>query len=317
MTYFSVIVPCHNSEATLVETLSSAACQTYRDFEVIIIDDGSTDGTAKIAQGFADFYENFTYVHVENGGPSNARNLGANTYAKGDVLAFLDADDIWAHNKLERMAEVFARADAPDAVFGKVGFIPKTTDFDQPDPIDTLSRLPRGEITMRTFLNGNPTCTMSNVVVRTQAFKTSGGFDPSLRYAEDVEWLVRLLSSGARIEAVDEMLIYYRTSDAGLSANLAAMHDGWRQTLQTMRYFDPSLTASNVAYAEAAHLRYLARRALRIETPRGTSARLVGRAITTNAAGFFADRRQGALTLAAACIEPVLPRSMRDAVFAD
>lgn len=317
MPLFSVIIPCHNAETTLVETLSSAACQTFQDFEVIILDDGSTDKTAEIAEGFANYYDNFRYVRVANGGPSNARNKAAFDYATGDILAFLDADDLWAKNKLARLADVFCADDAPDAVFGKVGFIPQKTDFDEPDPIGTTSTLPDGPITIRTFLQGNPTCTMSNIAVRTSAFKTSGGFDPALRYAEDVEWIVRLLHSGARMDAMDEVLVYYRTSDSGLSANLKAMHDGWRQTLKTMRFYEPTMTGYEVAFSEASHLRYLARRALRIEAPRGTSAKLVAQAIVTNAAGFFADRRQGALTLAAACLEPLMPRALRDAVFAD
>lgn len=317
MPFFSIIVPCHNAENTLVETLSSAACQSFRDFEVIMIDDGSTDGTAAIAKSFSHYYDNFNYVRIANGGPSNARNVAALEHANGDVLAFLDADDLWAQNKLERLVAEFSKKDAPDALFAKVGFIPKMTEFDEPDPVGTMSSIPEGDISMRTFLDGNPTCTMSNIAVRTSAFKESGGFNASLRYAEDVEWIVRLLSSGARMEALDEILVYYRTSDAGLSANLAAMHEGWRQTLKTMRFYEPSLTGKEIAFSEAAHLRYLARRALRIQAPRGTSAKLVGQAIITAPAGFFADRRQGALTLAAACLEPLMPRSVRDTVFAD
>ncbi|MGB7431417.1 MAG: glycosyltransferase [Ahrensia sp.] len=317
MPLFSVIIPCHNAEATLVKTLSSAACQTFSDFEVIMIDDGSTDKTAEIAKGFANYYDNFRYIRIANGGPSNARNAGALYYAKGDILAFLDADDLWSKNKLARMAEVFSADDAPDAVFGKVGFIPQSIDFDELDPIVTTSSLPSGDITIRSFLQGNPTCTMSNIVVRTDAFKKSGGFTPSLRYAEDVEWIVRLLHSGARMDALDEVLVYYRTSDYGLSSNLSAMHEGWRQTLQTMQFFDPTLARKEIAFSEASHLRYLARRALRLEAPRGTSARLVARGIITNAAGFFADRRQAWLTMAAALVEPLMPRALRDAVFAD
>lgn len=317
MPRFSVIIPCHNAEATLVETLSSVACQTFQDFEVIILDDGSTDKTPALAEGFSDYYDHFHYVRIANGGPSHARNTAASYYATGDILAFLDADDLWAKNKLERLAEVFAADDAPDAVFGKVGFIPQKTDFDEPDPIATTSTLPKGNITIRSFLQGNPTCTMSNIAVTADAFAKSGGFSPDLRYAEDVEWIVRLLHSGARMDAMDEVLVYYRTSDEGLSANLTAMHDGWRQTLKTMQFFEPSLAGKEIAFSEASHLRYLARRALRIEAPRGTSAKLVARAIATNAAGFFADRRQGSLTMAAAFAELVMPRSMREAVFAD
>ena len=89
----SVVVPVYNSEKYLSRTLDALANQTYRDFEVILIDDGSTDNSAKICKEYSEKYGNFLYYGIENGGVSNARNTGIK-YAAGEWIAFCDADDL-------------------------------------------------------------------------------------------------------------------------------------------------------------------------------------------------------------------------------
>lgn len=96
---FSVIVPCYNSKNTISNALNSIKCQTYVDFEVIIVDDGSTDETADVCKGFARKDDRFKYIYQENKGVSAARNLGIE-YAKGDFLVFLDSDDIYSREYL-------------------------------------------------------------------------------------------------------------------------------------------------------------------------------------------------------------------------
>jgi glycosyltransferase involved in cell wall biosynthesis len=94
----SVIIPCFNSEKTIRETLESVFAQTYQDFEVIVVDDGSTDRSAEIVQSFN---EKIEYIYQNNGGQSAARNTGIRA-ARGKYLAFLDADDLWYPEKLEK-----------------------------------------------------------------------------------------------------------------------------------------------------------------------------------------------------------------------
>lgn len=317
MPFFSVIIPCYNAEETLMETLSSVACQSFKDFEVIIVDDGSTDSTPHIADGFVKAYNNFRYIRTPNRGPSEARNLAAFSYAQGSILAFLDADDVWYENKLLRMAEIFNAKEAPDAAFANVGFFRENNEIGKYGAKSGVLPITIGNLSVFSFLNGNPVCTMSNMVVRKSSFLISGGFDTKLRYAEDVEWMVRLVASGARLRGFNETLVFYRSSDAGLSSNFMAMQQGWCETLKTIQKCEPSLTDADIAAAEAAHLRYLARRALRLETPRGTAAKLAGQALAKNPTGYFTSGTRGALTLAAACAEPLMPRALRKSVFAD
>ncbi|MCI5078612.1 glycosyltransferase [Oricola sp.] len=311
MPLFSVIVPCWNAEDTLEATLSSVERQSFPDFEVVVMDDGSTDATAAIAARFAARDCRFKLITLEQGGPSNARNVAAFSYAKGQVLAFLDADDLWVENKLLRMAELFCRSDAPDALYGRIGFFRAGSGTFEESSVRTYSTVKTEALTPGDLLRENAVCTMSNVVVHADAFKASGGFDTTLRYGEDVEWMVRLIADGRRIEGLDEVLVYYRTSDSGLSANLAAMHEGWSKTLETVRRADPALGPREVAAAEAVHLRYLARRALRVRASRRAAFDLVLAALAKSPRGFFSDPRRGGLTLLAAIADLVMPRSLR------
>ncbi|WP_421857949.1 glycosyltransferase family 2 protein [Oricola sp.] len=306
MPLFSVIIPCFNAADTLAQTLSSLLNQSFTDYEAIILDDGSTDETLEIARAFADRYPNFRVVELENGGPSNARNLGGFVYATGSLLAFLDADDIWRSDKLLRMAEIFCKPDAPQAVYAQIGFFRQ----DHTNIRTSSTVLPR-PLKARDLLRENNVCTMSNIVVRADAFKATGGFDSGLRYGEDVEWMVRLLAVGATIQGIDEMLVYYRTSDAGLSANLDAMHAGWCRTLESVKVLEPAVCAREIAIAEAIHLRYLARRALRVRSSRYDPLRLVMSALSKSPRGFFSEPRRGWLTLAAACADTVMPSAIR------
>ena len=105
----SVIVPAWNAEATLIETLSSAAAQTHRNLEVLVIDDGSTDGTARLAEAFCLADDRFRLIGRQRGGLAAARNAGIDA-AAGAWIAPLDADDLWHPEKIERQLQTFAGA---------------------------------------------------------------------------------------------------------------------------------------------------------------------------------------------------------------
>lgn len=309
MPLFSVIIPAFNARATLGETLRSLRAQTCGDWEAIVVDDQSSDDTAAIAERHAETDPRISVMRLSNGGPSRARNTGA-AAAKGNWIAFLDADDIWSPDKLQRTAEIALGPDAPDALYAKIAFF-----RDDPRTATTTSTVRPHALTVFDLLCENAVCTSSNFVVRRAAFEAAGGFDPSLAYSEDVELMVRLVARGARIEAIDDVLVYYRASDAGLSARLDAMHQGWRRVVETARVHGALPPPDDLRAAEAVHLRYLARRALRVVVPRFTALRLAARAIRSSPRGFFKDRKRGVLTLIAAISEPVLPGPVRRAAF--
>lgn len=302
----SVIVPCWNAEQTIEATLASLRDQTFADFEVILVDDGSTDGTLSALDRWAAADARFRVFQVANGGPSRARNHAALMLARGDILAFLDADDLWVSTKLELVVEALRADPGLCGVYGRTAFF-----RDNPMAARTVSQVLDHPVRPADLLRGNPTCTMSNVVVRTEAFRSTGGFDPSIVHCEDIEWLVRLTAGGGRFEAIDETLVFYRSSDAGLSLNLDSMHAGWRHAAASAERAGFGLTPSALRAAEAVHLRLLARRALRGQAPRFSALGLAVRGALRSPVGFFGDPVRGLLTLLAACAQPLLPANVR------
>jgi glycosyltransferase involved in cell wall biosynthesis len=108
MIEFSVIIPLYNKETTILKTLDSVLAQTYPHFEVVVVDDGSTDRSAELVTSLAD--SRIRYFKKENGGPSSARNLGVEK-AEKEWLLFLDADDLLLGNALETFEKVIARTE--------------------------------------------------------------------------------------------------------------------------------------------------------------------------------------------------------------
>src|SRR6476646_2026610 len=102
MATISIIIPAFNAQATIEETIASVQNQTFSDFEIIVIDDGSTDDTLRIVQQISD--PHLRIFSYSNGGTSVARNNGI-SQATGDYIAFLDADDLWTPDKLERQLQ--------------------------------------------------------------------------------------------------------------------------------------------------------------------------------------------------------------------
>ena len=97
----SVIIPAYNAAPYLAETLASVFAQSYPDYEIIVVDDGSTDDTLAVLEQFAD---RITLIRKPNGGPASARNAGLRQ-ARGELLAFLDGDDLWLPDKLAAQVE--------------------------------------------------------------------------------------------------------------------------------------------------------------------------------------------------------------------
>ena len=113
----SVIIAAYNSEEFVVETIESILNQTIDDFEIIAVNDGSTDNTLQILNGYAEKYENFLVIDKENGGPASARNLGIDI-ARGDYIFFFDADDILEFDALEELYNTAVKRKA-DLVIAK------------------------------------------------------------------------------------------------------------------------------------------------------------------------------------------------------
>ncbi|QUJ76571.1 glycosyltransferase family 2 protein [Sulfitobacter albidus] len=305
MTNFSIIIPCFNAAATLRATLDSIEAQTCGDWEVICVDDGSTDATLEVLHKARDTDPRIRVIHNEGKGPSRARNLGALSFAKGDVIAFCDADDIWGPEKLGQLSACFADPDI-DAAFGQIAFFQ-----DDPSQVSALSTVPDTPVSIPMLLGENPVCTMSNLAVRREAFLRTGGFDEELVHNEDLEWLIRLVGSGARVQGIDALQTWYRSSPYGLSANLRAMQQGREEAIWTAARFGHMPTRRS----DAIFLRYLSRRALRLGQGRLLPARFALQGVLRSPCGFFGPPRRGLATLAGALLVPVLPSRLSQALF--
>jgi glycosyltransferase involved in cell wall biosynthesis len=189
----TVVVAVHNGERFLRSALESLYAQDYEPFEVVFVDDGSTDGSAEIARAFA----GIRYVHQQNQGLAAARNTGL-SLANGEFLAYLDDDDLIPSHKLRRQAGYLV--DNPDVgcVLGRQEIMLEPG----VEPPEWLTRDP-----VFGDLDGIP---FVSAMIRTELLRAVGGFDPSYRFAEDRDLFVRLREHGVRIEVLPEVLLFRR-----------------------------------------------------------------------------------------------------------
>jgi glycosyltransferase involved in cell wall biosynthesis len=196
----SIVVPVYNAEGFLAETLDSVYALDYEPFEVIVVDDGSTDGSATIAQSYA----GVRYIGQHNHGPSTARNVGIEA-AQGEFVAFVDSDDVVLPHKLS--VQVGYLLDHPDvaAVMGRQEWITP--------PPDAVPDRVWGD------LDGIPPMSM---VIRKAVLAEIGGFDPVLRGPEDTELLMRMRVAGYRFVVLPDVVMHRRYHGGNLVAGRRA-----------------------------------------------------------------------------------------------
>jgi glycosyltransferase involved in cell wall biosynthesis len=197
------IVPVHNGARYLGEALESILAQTYRPLDVIVVDDGSTDATPTVA---AHYVPPARYVRQAHAGVASARNRGLNE-ARGDYVAFLDADDRWHPEKLARqMARFAARPELDLSVTGGQNFwMPGLAE------VDERSRDPRYTEPWPGY--GSPV----TLLARRAVFDRVGPFDTRFTVSEDRDWFIRAAEIGLVSELLTEVLVYRRLHGANLS----------------------------------------------------------------------------------------------------
>ena len=295
----SIIMPAYNAASFIDQTIESVLQQTFIDFELLIVDDGSTDRTLAIANEYAQSDHRIQVLSQPNQGVSATRNHGVQL-AKGNLIAFLDADDLWFSDKLAAHIKHFETNPNLAVSFARVEFM-------------TLEGEPTGQISTsrlinlkpEDFLYENPTTTMSNPIARAEVFSQVGGFAEDMSYSEDLEWLFRVMCHNSKdnspwqIEGLDRILIYYRASPSGLSASLYRMEAGWDLLIDRAREYAPDLVKKHYSLARAIHLRYLARRAFRLDLPPKVGLNFINRAIASDWRIFFREPHRTLLTLLA------------------
>jgi glycosyltransferase involved in cell wall biosynthesis len=198
----SCIVPVFNGERYLQETLESIFQQTYRPIEVIVADDGSTDGTAVVVAGSGN---QIHYLWQPNAGAPAARNLGLRA-ARGDFIAFLDADDLWHSTKLARqMARFEARPGLDLCVTHLQNF--------------WVPELHAEEVRFRNhrFTQPLPGYVTQTLVARRALFERVGHFNATLRVGDVTDWFLRATEQGAVMELLTDVLVNRRLHESNLS----------------------------------------------------------------------------------------------------
>ncbi len=199
----SVIMPCYNESKHILRAVESVFHQTFADFELIVVDDGSTDNSSVILDPLLHSHANLRLIRQPNSGAATARNNGIQN-ANGEMIAFLDADDTWHSRCLEKLYA--ALASEPDAAIAYCGwqniglsknrskpYIPP--DYEQPDKVETLLRGCRWPI--------------HAALVRRIFLDNSGGFNTSLGSCEDFDLWLRI-GSFNKIVLVPEVLAFYQ-----------------------------------------------------------------------------------------------------------
>lgn len=211
----SVIIPTYNRAHLIGRAIQSVLNQTYQDFEIITVDDGSTDNTEEVVRRFRD--ERIRYIrHQKNKGVAVARNTGVKA-SRAEYVAFLDSDDEWLAKKLERQMEIVKNA-APRIGVVYTGFW-RIKDNKRVYTPSSNIKPKEGDI-YTSLLKGNFVGT-SATLVRKECFGKAGMFDERLPPAEDWEMWIRI-SKCYHFECIDEPLaVSYHQPDS-LSANQAA-----------------------------------------------------------------------------------------------
>lgn len=203
----SVIIPIHNGERFLAEALDSVAAQDYDEVETIVVDDGSTDGGPLLAAA-----REVTLVRQNQRGVAAARNAGVDL-ARGEILAFLDQDDLWLPSKLRVQVEILTSY--PDSIC-----LVQQSYFLEPG-VAPPAWFGRPELLASDHTGWAPSC----LAVRRTTFERVGRFDERLQHASDLDWFARATQIGVPIEVTTEMLVRRRIHGSNDSGTPTAMKE--------------------------------------------------------------------------------------------
>jgi glycosyltransferase involved in cell wall biosynthesis len=211
----SVIIPTYNRKLWLQQAIDSVLAQTYPNVEVIVVDDGSTDGTREAL--VTRYGKRIRYIYQDNQGESRARNHGA-ALAQGEYLAFLDSDDLWLPEKLAQQAGYLDLHADSGAVFCLAWSIDENGQRNPRFPYG--SHFKSGGFSAERILRDRYSLGGSTIFTRKSAFELSGGFDENITYGEDLDFCLRLFLHGIQPGLIEQPLASIRTHSTSQSLTL-------------------------------------------------------------------------------------------------
>ncbi|HTY45070.1 MAG TPA: glycosyltransferase family A protein [Patescibacteria group bacterium] len=202
----SVIIAVYNCQRYLAEAIESVLAQTYAPLELIVVDDGSTDESARVAKGFSG---RLRYVYQPHGGLSVAVNYGMQL-AQGELFAFLDADDLWLENKLSTQVAFLDGHQQFDMIFTHV------KQFYSPE----LEQDIKTKYTFTEIMPGYSTCSL---LIKRESFFRVGTFDVSCRLGQFIDWYMKAQEAGLKSALLPDVLVKRRIHDA--NTGIIKRHD--------------------------------------------------------------------------------------------
>jgi glycosyltransferase involved in cell wall biosynthesis len=235
----SVLIPVFNAERFLAEALDSVRAQGRDDLEIVVVDDGSTDGSGSVVRR----YPEVRYLRQANAGPSAARNRLL-AEARGEFIAFLDADDVFPVQRLNRLLAVFDEEPQLDIALGQIAYW--YTEGTEPD----RQRFP-DEASQQTYM-----IVLGSALIRRRAFDRVGTFEESMRASEDLDWFNRAREQDLGIRAIPEAVLRYRQHRTNLVHDTALLNHttllAFRRSLARRRAVPGRVIPPLTAYERAA-----------------------------------------------------------------
>lgn len=243
MATISIIIPSYNAESLILKTIDSVQKQTFSDWELIIIDDGSTDKTVSKIKTIKD--ERIHLFCYENGGVAMARNRGI-SLAKGKFISFLDCDDLWTKDKLkDQLSALKNNPDADVAYSWVIDFFTDIPNSSKPRKPIFFSGNVYPQMLVYNFLaNG------SNILVRRETVERIGGFDVTYNPSEDWNFYIRLAKECSFVLVPKHQILYRQSTTSMSSNNIQKLEKGGLLVIENAYESAPS------------HLQYLKRKSL-------------------------------------------------------
>lgn len=211
----TVVIPCYGVAAYIRGCLESVFAQTFQDFEVIVVNDGSPD-TPAFERELAPFLPRVRYIKRENGGVAAARNTALSA-AQGTWIAGIDPDDLWTPQYLETQMGMLAADPSLDVIYGDA------EQFGEGSPYagrNLMADVPsRGEVTFESLIRGDCTVTAVCTVARREMLLKAGMFDEALRTGEDYDMWLRVIKAGGKIAYHRQKIARYRRRPESLTAD--------------------------------------------------------------------------------------------------
>lgn len=303
----SIVVPAFNCAKTLPETLASLCRQTFEDFEIVVIDDGSTDETPQIAEEHAGRDPRIRVVRQPNRGLAGARNSGIAT-ASAAFIGFCDADDLWHPSKLATHMEHFDASPQVGLSYSGSVLIDEHSTPTGHTQSPRLRNITAAHVFKRNPIGNGSAPMFRSAALRALAWRPKHEtqrdwvFDETFRQSEDIEcWLRFALKTDWQIQGVPGLLTSYRLNAQGLSANIDRQLETWERVVAKLRPLSPAFFKRHESAARAYQLRYLARRAVHSRDA-DTAQDLVRRSMRTSVTPLLEEPMKTLTTLAAAQI---------------